>query len=149
MLLFLNYQQELIDKYIEAEPASVATGSSKLDSSMSGIPERAPHEIILDDFPSDKEDVPADCEFATDFLYLIPDPCDDLEMGSHDDSIKYTIRENATRVGNPVIEDSHGFTYNFQRKSKHLEREYCLFFSLLTLFTGRWPRWQQQQQQQQ
>ena len=46
MLLFLNYEQELLDKYIKAEPASVATGSSKLDSSMSGIPERAPHEIF-------------------------------------------------------------------------------------------------------
>ena len=63
-LLNPNFQQELLDQYIEAEPASVAAGSSKLDTSTpSGIPEPAPHEIILDDFPSDEEDVPADCEF--------------------------------------------------------------------------------------
>ena len=49
-LLNPNFQQE--------------SGSSKLDTSNpSGIHEPAPHEIILDDFPSDEEDVPADCEF--------------------------------------------------------------------------------------
>ena len=76
----LNVHQEFIDQYVAAAPASVAAGSSKLDTStLFGIPEPAPLDDIMDDLPSDPEDVPVDCEFPLDLLYLIPDPLNDIE----------------------------------------------------------------------
>ena len=64
---------------------------------------------------------PVSCEFPSDLLHLLPEPMDDLQLGQGADNIRYNIRENGTRKGKDVIEDSHGHTYSYQRKSKGLD----------------------------
>ena len=107
----LESAQEVMDEYIAAEPAGA-------DAFSSCIPEPAPLDESID-YPSDIEDIPVGCEFPINLLYLIPDPVKDSEGDlSNDDIITYSIRETATKSGNSVIEDSHGFTYSYQRQSK-------------------------------
>ena len=113
----LNDTQELIDQYEKAEPANVAAGSSKSMKFM----KPAPLETTMDNLPFNQDGdsaSPVGCEFPSELLHLLPDPLDDLQLGQGDDNIRYNIRENGTRNGRAVIEDSRGYTYSFQRQNK-------------------------------
>ena len=54
--------------------------------------------------------------FPLEILDLIPDPLE-ISNETGNDNITYTIRENGTSSGKACIEDSHGYTYSFQKAS--------------------------------
>merc|ERR1711874_797476 len=55
--------------------------------------------------------------FPLEILDLIPDPLQ-ISNETGNDNITYKIRENGTTHGKACIEDSHGFIYSYQKKSK-------------------------------
>ena len=106
----LEKTKELLEEYHAARPPGA-------DDSFIFLPEAAPLDEEMEN-PSNFEDTSHECELPFDILHLIPPPPTDSEDDSSEDEIKYTIREAATRKGNSVIEDSRGYTYSYQRKSK-------------------------------
>ena len=88
------------------------------------IPEVAP--VCKDQNVDDSQDVtnvpearkdPVGGAFPLEILDLIPDPLE-ISNETGNDNITYKIRENGTTNGKAVIEDSHGFTYSYQKQSK-------------------------------
>jgi len=77
---------------------------------------------------------PANGEDQLDLLQLIPDPVQISQRTGNDniDNIIYTIRENGTANGKTCIEDSHGYTYSYQKSTT----------AKAPLFISKWTYWQ-------
>ena len=85
------------------------------------IPDRAP--ILKENVtkvPEDPEGRSRNSSGASslDILDLIPEPQEIANKTNTPKKLTYEIREKGTSRGNPVIEDSRGFTYSYQKSSK-------------------------------
>ena len=87
------------------------------------IPEVAP--VCKDQNVDDSQDVtnvpearkdPVGGAFPLEILDLIPDPLE-ISNETGNNKIRYKIREAGIVNGKAVIEDTHGFTYSYQKKS--------------------------------
>ena len=88
------------------------------------VPTAAPFDMTCDVFePYREEEAPIACEYPQNLMHVLPTLEEDSD-DSDDDTVKFRIRKEGTRAGNPVIEDSHGHTYNYQRTGKS---GYCNF----------------------
>ena len=82
------------------------------------VPTAAPFDMTCNVFePYREEEAPIACEYPQNLMHVLPTLEEDSD-DDDDDTVKFRIRKEGTRTGNPVIEDTHGHTYNYQRKGK-------------------------------
>ena len=78
----------------------------------------APFDMTCNIFePYREEETPFACEYPENLMHLLPSLEEDSD-DDDDDSVKFKIRKEGTRLGNPVIEDTHGHTYNYNHTDK-------------------------------
>ena len=82
------------------------------------VPTAAPFDMTCDVFaPYGEEEASVAHKYPQYLMHVVPTPEDDSD-DDDDGSAKFRIRKEGSRRGKPVIEDTHGHTYNYHRTSK-------------------------------
>ena len=82
------------------------------------VPTAAPFDMTCNVFePYREEEAPIACEYPQNLMHVLPTLEEDSD-DDDDDTVKFRIRKEGTRLGKPVIEDTHGHTYNYHRTGK-------------------------------